>query len=215
MRDQRPRGDQHERKKTPPKKPKKPNPCVWLDVGFGPDFNPTNRVGIKREHPRRLHIELFEDVCPLTTDRFQGFCRRGEYENTPFHRIIPGFMAQSGDFTNRDGTGGLPKSQNGKYYDDENFTLKHDAGKYLLSCANLGSPNTNSAQFFITFGHRLAHLDGKHTVFGQVIGVPMVDGRAVPAHKDKLVETMTMLENCGSASGQVKRKVNILDCGEV
>ncbi|CAD7955163.1 unnamed protein product [Amoebophrya sp. A120] len=170
------------------------NPLVWLD------FEIEQYNGSKSTH--RVEIELFEHIVPETADRFQRFCRIGSYENVPMHRIIPGFMAQGGDISHFDGTGGLPKGET-RWYPDENFVLKHLGGKYLLSCANAGK-NTNSAQFFITFGRALPHLDGKHVVFGQVVD------RLKTAKR-----VMQMIENCGDRSGVPRRKVTIVDCGEI
>merc|ERR1712113_952504 len=107
---------------------------------------------------------LFAHAVPDTVERFQGWCRRGCYEETPFHRIIPGFMAQGGDVTDKNGLGG---KIDGVYYKDENFSVLHDE-KYVVSCANAGR-DTNTTQFFITLKDKLAHLDRKHVVFGRVL----------------------------------------------
>lgn len=117
------------------------------------------------------------------------------FKNSIFHRIIPQFMAQGGDFTNGNGTGG--ESIYGMKFADENFKLKHDK-KYLLSMANAG-PNTNGSQFFITF-IKTPWLDGKHVVFGEVLkGQDVVD----------------QLEKIGTQSGKTNQKVIITDSGEL
>ena len=102
-------------------------------------------------------------------------------------------MAQGGDFTNHNGTGG--KSIYGNKFNDENFILKHDI-PHLLSMANAG-PNTNGSQFFITFVP-CPWLNGKHTVFGKV-----VDGKDI----------VEKLHAIGSDSGRPKSKATIIECG--
>lgn len=117
------------------------------------------------------------------------------YKDSKFHRIIPSFMVQGGDFTEGNGTGG--QSIYGSKFDDEGFFFKHDkSGK--LSMANSG-PNTNGSQFFVTHG-RQAHLDGKHVVFGYV---------------ESGMQILKDLQKLGSASGKVREPVSVLNCGEV
>ena len=162
------------------------NPKVYFDITVGGD-----KAG-------RIVFELRTDVTPLTAENFRALCT-GEkgfgYKGSPFHRIIPGFMCQGGDFTNRNGTGG--KSIYGEKFADENFILKH-AEPGLLSMANAG-PNSNGSQFFITTAVT-KWLDGKHVVFGKVV---------------KGLEVLMNLEKIGSQSGGTSKLVLIDDCGEV
>merc|ERR1712194_923406 len=111
-----------------------------------------------------------------------------------FHRIIPGFMCQGGDFTKGDGTGG--ESIWGNKFPDENFKLRH-SGVGCLSMANAG-PNTNGSQFFICTGET-PHLNGKHVVFGKVV---------------LGLQVLMAMERVGSGSGKPSKKVTIRDCGE-
>ena len=107
-----------------------------------------------------ITVELFAKKCPLTVENFVNLARAGYYNDTTFHRVIPGFMAQGGDPT---GTGrGGPGY---RFRDEFGEGLRHDS-EGILSMANAG-PNTNGSQFFITHGPT-PHLDGRHAVFGKV-----------------------------------------------
>ena len=161
------------------------NPQVALDVSI--DGKPAGTIT----------FELFADVVPKTAENFRALCtgEKGEglaYAGSPFHRIIPGFMIQGGDFTNGNGTGG--KSIYGEKFADENFTLRH-ASAGLLSMANSG-PNTNGSQFFITVDST-PWLDGRHVVFGKVVeGLDVVRAMEQQGSRSGRTQTPVRLEAC-------------------
>ncbi|XKL68699.1 hypothetical protein PGB90_006468 [Kerria lacca] len=141
-------------------------------------------------------IELRSDVVPKTAENFRALCT-GEkgfgYKDCIFHRIIPKFMCQSGDFINNDGSGGI--SIYGGKFEDENFILKHEKVG-TLSMANSGS-NSNGSQFFITFT-KAEWLDGKHVVFGTVIqGIDIVKKIETFGDKDGNPLNIVTIEKCG------------------
>jgi peptidylprolyl isomerase len=117
------------------------------------------------------------------------------FKNSSFHRVIPQFMLQGGDFTRGNGTGG--ESIYGEKFADENFKLRHTKPG-LLSMANAG-PNTNGSQFFVTTVVT-EWLDGKHVVFGEV-----TEGMNV----------VKAVEAVGSGSGKTSQAVTITDCGQL
>lgn len=168
-------------------------PRVYLDIAV--DATPVGRI----------ICELYSDVVPKTAENFRSLCtgirgvgKRGKplhLKGVSFHRIIPNFMVQGGDFTHGDGSGG--ESIFGPTFPDENLNLKHIAPG-ILSMANSGK-DTNSSQFFICT-KACPHLDGKHVVFGRV-----VDG----------MDVVRRIEACGQSNGTPTASVIVDDCGEL
>nr|ACV88654.1 cyclophilin [Pinus massoniana] len=170
-----------------------PNPKVFFDMQVG--GAPAGRIV----------MELYADVVPKTAENFRALCtgekgtgRSGKplhFKGSSFHRVIPGFMCQGGDFTRGNGTGG--ESIYGEKFADENFVKKH-TGPGILSMANAG-PNTNGSQFFICTA-QTSWLDGKHVVFGRV-----VEG----------LEVVREIEKVGSGSGRTSKPVVVADSGQL
>ena len=167
-------------------KPTSGRPRCFFDIAIGNSI-----IG-------KIIFELYSDITPKTCENFRALCT-GEkgfgYKGCPFHRIIPQFMIQGGDFTNHNGTGG--KSIYGRKFADENFKVTFQ-GPGELAMANSG-PNSNGSQFFITTTH--CHwLSGKHVVFGKVI-----EGMNI----------VKQMESYGSSSGKPKASIIIANCGQL
>jgi peptidylprolyl isomerase len=162
-------------------------------------------ITIQDKPEGRIVMELYNDIVPKTAENFRALCtgekgmgKSGKplhFKGSTFHRIIPNFMCQGGDFTRGNGTGG--ESIYGEKFPDENFKMTH-TGAGILSMANAG-PNTNGSQFFLTTV-KTEWLDGKHVVFGQV-----TEG----------MDVVKKMEGVGSQSGKPNKTVKIADCGQL
>lgn len=147
--------------------------------------------------PEPIVLALYGVECQRTVNNFKALCASQSaamgYRGVRVHRIIPGFMMQSGDFTRGDGSGGT--SIYGGPFADESFAHKH-VGAGVLSMANRG-PNTNTSQFFITF-KSTPWLDDRHVVFGRVVSG---------------LDVVRRVEAAGTRSGRPRTSVRVVDCG--
>ncbi|KAK2194691.1 bifunctional Cyclophilin-type peptidyl-prolyl cis-trans isomerase [Babesia duncani] len=160
----------------------------------------TIEVDKEGQHLGEIVLGLRGDVVPKTVENFIAFCKGTEikgvqrsYVGTPFHRVIHGFMIQGGDVVEGNGSGSTCIYGDNKSFDDESFKLRHGPG--VIAMANRG-PNTNGSQFYITTV-ATSWLDGKHVVFGEVIGNK---------------ETLQAIELTGSSSGTPTAKTTIKSC---
>lgn len=189
---------------TPPYATQSKNSQVFMDINIA---DGTSWFGSSTgRNAGRIEFELFDDTVPITARNFRELCRGGSgnspegkplhFKGSVFHRIIPNFMLQGGDFTKGNGTGGC--SIYGYKFKDEDFSGKagRHVGPGLLSMANAGR-NTNGSQFFVTTVP-CSWLDGKHVVFGQVL---------------KNYELVKEIEGHGASNGKPRTTITVADCG--
>jgi peptidyl-prolyl cis-trans isomerase B (cyclophilin B) len=152
-----------------------------------------------KTHRGTIHLKLFADKTPITVANFANLAQRGYYDGLTFHRVIPDFMIQGG-CPNGDGRGGP-----GYRFEDEFVRdLRHDRPG-ILSMANAG-PGTNGSQFFITHGPT-PWLDGKHTVFGVVVGPE--DQKIVDSIRgDDAIESITIGGDTSALFAKEKGKID-------
>jgi len=166
------------------------NPRVFFDVTIGD--TPAGQIV----------FELFADKCPKTAENFRALCtgenrneigKRLWYKGCNFHSIIPDWVCVGGDIENNNGTGGL--SIYGKFFEDENFDVKHDRPG-LLSMMNFKN-NTNNSQFVINL-KEAPSLDNQNVVFGQVVtGMNTIEKMAKYGSKDGRVSCPIVIAECG------------------
>jgi peptidyl-prolyl isomerase G (cyclophilin G) len=163
-------------------------------------------ISIAGGHPQRIVIQLFRSIVPKTCDNFASLCAAPgrttpskpipTYRGSIFHRVVPQFMVQGGDFTQFSGTGG--HAANGGTFADESFQITHDCAG-VVSMANKGK-DTNGSQFFITL-QATPHLNNKHVAFGRVIeGMNVVQSMATDVELEGTKPT-------------AMQKIVIVDCG--
>lgn len=164
-----------------------------------------------------LNVELYSKYSPKAVYNFIYLARKNYYKGTIFHRNIKNFMIQGGDPTGT-GYGSLDTTQtafgNQPFKDETNSPYKFDS-RGLLAMANKGK-NTNTSQFFVTYGSHLNHLDGKHTIFGKVVGgigilddlerIP-VDSADRPRKKIEIVDVRVLVDPFEEDEKRVKEKV--------
>ncbi|TDL24522.1 putative CPR1-cyclophilin [Rickenella mellea] len=185
------------------------NPNVYFDIAIQDNAKDTP------DHTGRVVFKLYDNVVPQTARNFRELAKGFQakdgrtltYKDSKFHRIIPGFMLQGGDFTKGNGTGG--ESIYGAKFPDENFQKKHDKA-FMLSMANAGK-NTNGSQFFITTVVT-SWLDGAHVVFGEVVrGEGNLDG----VKDSDGVALVQKIEEFGTSGGTPKKTIIITESGVV